>query len=193
MRKCRSLTIETAVVMMLGVMVGLGCEDTTDPRIAFLDGWLDDRAPRLSDRSRHRVVNALVGAESETGTDAFLLLAVMHEESRYDPSARSSKGARGLMQLRPATARGVAARTGIAWSGPQDLDDPAGNVRLGAVYLAEMKQQFGNWKTALSAYHNGPTRIRSLQRRGRRVPSAYASRVLRHHQAIHDAYEATRR
>jgi soluble lytic murein transglycosylase-like protein len=193
MSNCRSVTFAAVAMLLLLVTAGLGCEDRTDPRAVFLDGWLDDRAPRLDARSRQRVVNALVGAEEETGTDAFLLVAVIEVESQYDPLARGPQGARGLMQLRPETARGIASRTGVAWSGPDDLHDPAGNVRLGAAYLAEMKEQFGDWKTALSAYHNGPTKIRRVQRRGRRVPSGYASRVLRRHREIRDAFDVTRR
>jgi soluble lytic murein transglycosylase len=134
------------------------------------------------------VTRALLDAESETGTDAFLLLAVIEEESRYDPSARSPKGARGLMQLQPATARSVATGAGIPWTGPRDLDDPAFNVRVGAIYLADLKSQFGSWEAALSAYHTGPTRIRRILRRGGKIPTAYASRVMRRHLQLREAY-----
>jgi len=177
--------------MLVVVVLSIGCADTSDPRIEFLDGWLGDHAPRLSKRSRRAVVDVLLESEQATGVDAFLLLAVIEEESRYDPSARSRKGARGLMQVRPETARNAAARAGIAWSGPEALHDPATNVRIGAAYLAEMKEQFGPWKAALSAYHSGPTRIRRIQRRGGRVPSGYSSSVLGRHRRIHEAFNGS--
>lgn len=177
----------TTVVLIL-VASTAGCPDTTDPRIEFLGRWLDERAPLLSSAARGGVVDALLESETATGIDAFLLLAVIEEESRYDPEARSRKGARGLMQVRPETARGAAARAGIAWEGPEILYDPAKNVRIGATYLARMKERFGHWNKALAAYHSGPTRIRKIESRGGRIPKGYASSVLRRHRQIHDAY-----
>jgi soluble lytic murein transglycosylase-like protein len=175
-------------VVLLAAVSWAGCVDGTGRKAGFLDQWLEDRAPRLSARSRKVIVTALLDSEKKTGTDAFLLLAVIEEESQYDPSARSRKGAWGLMQLQPATARGVAAREGIAWSGRRDLEDSARNVRLGAAYLAELKEQFGSWERALGAYNAGPTRIRRIERRGGRIPTRYSSRVLRRHQRIAEAF-----
>jgi len=187
-RDGRALHAVVAAALLIGAALSVGCPDTTDPRIDFLDGWLEGHAPLLSAGSRGRVVDALLESEDATGVDAFLLLAVIEEESRYDPSARSRRGARGLMQLLPETARDLAARAGVVWSGPDDLNDPATNVRLGAAYLAEMKEQFGAWATALSAYHTGPTRIRRIERSGGRIPTGYSSNVLRRHRRIHDTF-----
>ena len=184
------MIVATAGALLAGAL-SLSCPDTTDPRIEFVYGWLEDHAPLLSEGSRGAVVDALLESEKATDVDAFLLLAVIEEESRYDPSARSRKGARGLMQVRPETARDAAARAEIAWSGPEDLNDPATNVRIGAAYLAEMKEQFGHWMTALSAYHSGPTRIRRIKRRGGKVPSGYSSSVLRRHRRIHEAFNGS--
>jgi soluble lytic murein transglycosylase-like protein len=166
-----------------------GCPDTTDPRIAFLEGWLEERAPRIDAESRGEVVSALLESEATAEVDAFLLVALIEEESRYDPSARSRRGARGLTQVVPATGRDVAFRIGIHWSGPEALYDPADSVRIGAAYLAELKEEFGPWPDALAAYHSGPTRIRRIKNSGGRVPSGYASSVLERHRRIHEAYE----
>lgn len=180
--------VATAGVLLAGAL-SLSCPDTTDPRIGFLHEWLEEHASSMSRTSREAVVDALLQSEAATDVDAFLLLAVIEEESRYDPSARSRMGARGLMQVRPGTARDAAARAGIPWSGPEALNDPETNVRIGAAYLAEMKDQFGPWSTALSAYHSGPTRIRGIKRSGGRVPSGYSSSVLRRHRRIHEAFD----
>jgi soluble lytic murein transglycosylase len=184
--------MDAAAVMLIAAFLFTGCPDTRDPRIEFLAGWLDAHAPRLRAGSRRQVVKTLIESETSTNVDPFLLLAVIEEESRYDPSARSRKGARGLMQLRPETAKHIAARAGIVWSGPEDLYDPATNVRLGAIYLAEMKKRFGRWKTALAAYHSGPTRIRRIEKRGGKIPTGYASSVLRRHRRIHEAYDESK-
>lgn len=182
----RTFGVTTAVV--IAMVSSAGCPDTRDPRIEFLDRWLEEHAPLLDSAARGRVVDALLESESASGIDAFLLLAVMEEESRYDPEARSRKGARGLMQLQPETARAAADRAGITWDGPEILHDPADNVRIGAAYLSKMKARFGHWNKALAAYHSGPTKIRRIERRGGRIPTGYASSVLKRHRRIHDAY-----
>jgi soluble lytic murein transglycosylase len=188
----RTRSIAATAGALLAGALSLSCPDTTDPRIGFLHGWLEEHAPLLSRTSREAVVDVLLESEVATEVDAFLLLAVIEEESRYDPSARSRKGARGLMQVRPETARDAAARAGITWSGPESLNDPETNVRIGAAYLAEMKDQFGPWSTALSAYHSGPTRIHGIKRSGGKVPSGYSSSVLRRHRRIHEAFDGSK-
>ncbi len=79
--------------------------------------------------------------------DASLVSAVIKAESNYDPRARSRKGARGLMQLMPATAL----RLGIARS-----YDPAANIRGGVMYLKQLAERFLNKpELVLAAYNAG--------------------------------------
>ncbi len=86
------------------------------------------------------------------GVDPYLLLAVMREESRFDPGAVSPAGAVGLMQLLPSAARGIDPGVGIL-----DLTDPSTNVRLGTAYLAGRLREFGgDVVLALVAYNAGP-------------------------------------
>jgi soluble lytic murein transglycosylase-like protein len=167
------------------IVLAAGCPmPRPEPKAEFLHGWLEQHAVRLPASQRTPVVDALLQSEEAYAVDALFLLAVMEEESRYDPRARSRKGARGLMQLRPTTAREVAREHGLEAS----IDDPAINVVLGAAYLAELKTRFGTWETALAAYNYGPRRIRQLQSRGSRIPTAYASRVRERHRRVREAY-----
>lgn len=97
----------------------------------------------------------------EFAVDPALVLAVIAVESRGDPEAVSSAGARGLMQLLPPTAREMAAWLGDAPPEGDDLFDPAVNVRLGTAYLREQLDTFGEKEAlALAAYHAGPRRVR---------------------------------
>jgi soluble lytic murein transglycosylase len=102
--------------------------------------------------------------------------------SRARNFAGSRAGALGLMQRLPDTARAVARRQGVEWTGPEILFDPEINVRLGIDYLAELYQRFDDIELALAAYNWGPTYISELQQRGERIPRAYAQRVLRYYQ-----------
>ena len=70
-------------------------------------------------------------------------------ESNLQPDARSSAGARGLLQLMPATGLTLAL----------DIDTPSSNVLAGARYLREMLQEFGRTDVALAAYNACPTAV----------------------------------
>jgi soluble lytic murein transglycosylase len=89
-----------------------------------------------------------------------LVLALIRQESSFHTSALSGAGARGLMQLLPATARRMARVIRVSYS-TRKLDDPSFNVRLGSVYLKRMVSDFGgSYILALAAYNAGPTRVR---------------------------------
>jgi soluble lytic murein transglycosylase-like protein len=102
-----------------------------------------------------------------------LLRAVVAVESAFDPRAVSRKGAKGLMQLRPATAR----RYGV-----QRPFDPAENLRGGAHYLSDLLKRYGSdLELALAAYNAGED---AVDRHGRTIPPfaetrAYVPAVLR--------------
>ena len=84
------------------------------------------------------------------GVDARLVTAVIWVESSGDPRARSRKGARGLMQLMPQTAREL---------GVKKIYDPAQNVDGGVRYLKRLMTQYGDLPLALAAYNAGPTAV----------------------------------
>ena len=98
--------------------------------------------------------------------DPDLLAAVVYVESRFNPDARSDAGAIGLMQLLPATAEGIAARTGGSKFVVADLRDPEINVRYGAWYLDHLRQRYGDIGTALAAYHAGQGNVDRWRREG---------------------------
>jgi soluble lytic murein transglycosylase len=98
----------------------------------------------------------------EAGVPAHLVAAVIRQESAFDPRATSPVGARGLMQLMPATAREIAKKEGVSYW-PDRLYDPALSVRFGAIYLGELLDRFdGNVELAIAGYNGGPNRIRRL-------------------------------
>ena len=75
-----------------------------------------------------------------------LFLRLIQQESGWNPNAVSPKGATGLAQLMPQTARVL----GV------DINDPAENLDGGARYLRAMYDKFGSWRLALAAYNAGP-------------------------------------
>lgn len=78
-----------------------------------------------------------------------MFLKLVQQESGWNPGAVSPKGATGLAQLMPGTAR----RLGV------DINDPLDNLDGGAKYLRMMYDRFGSWRLALAAYNAGPEAV----------------------------------
>ncbi len=94
--------------------------------------------------------------------DPLLLLALMRQESVFDPTARSPADARGLMQLLPSTAARVAAARGEPT--PSDLTNPDVNIALGAAYLGSLLRDYGgDPRKALAAYNGGEPAVARWQ------------------------------
>jgi soluble lytic murein transglycosylase len=91
--------------------------------------------------------------------DPAFLAAVIEEESKFRADARSSAGAIGLMQLQPATAKGIALRTGGTRFVLSDLYVPELNVRYGAWYLHHLIAKYGDERLALAAYNAGQRNV----------------------------------
>lgn len=108
---------------------------------------------------------AVEAASRESGVPRHLVLGMIREESAFDVTALSHVGARGLMQLMPATGREVARSLGLPFSTAR-LDDPAYNVRLGTTYFSRVWKMFGgNTELALAGYNGGPYRLKRLWHR----------------------------
>ncbi len=112
-----------------------------------------------------------------------LLAAVIDEESKFNADARSHTGAVGLMQLQPATARGIAIRTGGSKFVLSDLYDPEINVRYGAWYLRHLLDKYGDERWALAAYNAGQLNVDRWRSRHETVQfaetRAYVARIER--------------
>jgi soluble lytic murein transglycosylase len=106
---------------------------------------------------------AVVAAAHETGLDPWLIAGVARQESGFVAHARSPKGAVGVLQLLPSTARLHARALGLG-SQP-DLKDPGLNLRLGARELSALIRRFGTVEPALAAYNGGLTRVRGWWKR----------------------------
>lgn len=91
-----------------------------------------------------------------------LVLAIIRQESEFDPAAISSANARGLMQLIPGTAQMQARREGIPYQRSALTTDPAYNMTLGSAHLADLVDDFGgSYVLAIAAYNAGSANVRS--------------------------------
>lgn len=94
--------------------------------------------------------------------DPYLVLAVMREESRFNPMVLSWARAHGLMQIIPSTGRGVARLIGIRPYYTYRLFEPELNIKMGCYYLSSLLKRFnGNPYLALAGYNGGPVRVKT--------------------------------
>lgn len=92
--------------------------------------------------------------------DSYLIAALIREESYYNPYAGSSVGARGLMQLMPATASYIAQRNGVSYSGADSLYNPDVNIHLGCAYFDYAKEKLHEDDLlAVASYNGGPNAV----------------------------------
>jgi soluble lytic murein transglycosylase-like protein len=124
----------------------------------------------------------ICAAAEQHGVPPPLLKAVLAVESNFDPAAVSPKGAIGLMQLMPATARDLAVANVL---------DPRQNIDGGARYLRALANRFGgDLEKALAAYNAGPEAVRRV---GSSAPLFAETRVyVRRVLAARDGYTRAR-
>lgn len=113
------------------------------------------RLPFSTEQRRARYYGLVAASACEAGVPTHLLDALVTQESRYNPAARSPVGAIGLAQLMPGTARQLG--VGNPW-------DVVENLRGGARYLRAQLDEFGRYDLALGAYNAGPARVRRVGR-----------------------------
>ncbi|HLQ78841.1 MAG TPA: transglycosylase SLT domain-containing protein [Terriglobia bacterium] len=92
--------------------------------------------------------------------DPLWLHAVIWQESKYDPTAKSAAAARGLLQFIPETERSVGEHIGMFPLTPERLYDPEFSIRLGAAYWADLMNEFKLPELSLAAYNGGPDNVR---------------------------------
>jgi soluble lytic murein transglycosylase-like protein len=132
------------------------------------------RATRFADAPRGNLYDELIREHAQLhGVRTDLVRAVVQVESAFNPYAKSPKGAMGLMQLMPATARQFGVRNAF---------NPVENVRAGVTYLRQLLDRYqNNEELALAAYNAGP---QAVDRYGQSVPpyqetKSYVARINR--------------
>ncbi|WP_429169788.1 transglycosylase SLT domain-containing protein [Ensifer sp. LBL] len=105
-------------------------------------------------------VGVIPSSANIDGSGKALAYAIARQESAFNPGAISTANARGLLQLMPGTAKGVASRYGLAYSQDRLTSDAGYNATLGAHYLGEQISSFGgSYILTFIAYNAGPRRV----------------------------------
>jgi soluble lytic murein transglycosylase len=91
--------------------------------------------------------------------DPYLVAALIAQESTFDPRARSSANAWGLMQIVPSTGRRLARALKIRRFSTATLTEPDTNIRMGTLHFSQLVRQYGGVHYALASYNAGDSRV----------------------------------
>lgn len=137
--------------------------------LANQHGWYDRAVFTLTSGNALRLYDlrfplaredGVVPQAEQAGIEPAWAYGILREESAWANDARSGADARGLMQLRPATAAMEAHNNGLHWNGGDSLYDPAVNIALGTRYLAQVAGRYhGSPWLGSAAYNAGPNRV----------------------------------
>jgi len=160
-------------VLHLARLADDGAEAVLVARLARKLGYLDIAVRAARTAARKGIVLAETGYPTRYATEhgplePALMLAIIRQESGFDEKAKSRAGARGLMQLMPATARQVSKAVNQRYSRRRLTADPYFNISLGRAYLSGLIDRYkGNYVLAIAAYNAGPGNVdRWLRERG---------------------------
>lgn len=92
---------------------------------------------------------------AQYGVDPLLVISVIRAESKFLPQSESHKGAQGLMQLMPSTAKWIAESLGEKDFEEKDITEPEKNIQYGTWYLASLTKEFKSITLVLAAYNGG--------------------------------------
>ena len=142
-----------AIVAIVAVAWTAGFKGTGVPPVATASAAANPKAATVAHLVRCPFPTILRSAFEKASADAVIppamLWAVAKVESNLHADAESSAGARGLLQVMPATARAL----------DLNVDEPSSNVLAGARYLRQMLDRFHSSDLALAAYNAGPTAV----------------------------------
>lgn len=149
-------------------------------QVAFVASLIETHQPALEESDS--LATLIVTESKRARIDPLFVAAVIQAESSFRPTAVSYRGAKGLMQLMPATGRHLSKQLNVYLKDATALHDPKTNIKLGIAYLKELNRRFkGDKEHALVAYNWGPTNVSKAldgQKRFPRSSVKYARSIL---------------
>ncbi|MCL2260645.1 MAG: transglycosylase SLT domain-containing protein [Fibromonadales bacterium] len=142
---------------------------------------------RLTTAQKKILTERLYSISMDYKIDPVLILAVIHQESKGNPTARGAfmsgieSGALGLMQIKYESALEVAHTVGIKLNSREDLFVPEINLMVGTAYLLRLIAKYNNLQHALIAYNIGLGNLEARLRSGEALPTRYYNRIMQNY------------
>lgn len=141
--------------------------------------------PKEHKSKAFRTTQAILRESARHNFDPVFVAAIIKTESGYNPYAIGGVGEIGLMQIRPETAAWLAEKYSLKYDGPQDLKDPAKNIKIGVTYMAYLRDTFPKKAYRyIAAYNMGPGNVRKLIAQNIK-PHEYSTRIYRNYHATY--------
>jgi soluble lytic murein transglycosylase len=154
----------------------------------FTESEVSRRLPASHRSQSHTITKAIFKESARYRFDPLFLVALIEQESKFNPSAVGTHGEIGLIQIKPSTAKWIAGRVGIAWKSANKLFNPQFNLKVGAAYINYLRARYKNQGPIyLTAYNHGPQSVRH-QLRSNSVDNRYSSSVSQHYVALYQAW-----
>jgi soluble lytic murein transglycosylase len=146
--------------------------------------WL----PKKHEKKARTVAQAIIRESNKHGFDPIFVIAVIQNESSFNPEMRGGFTEIGLMQIKPTTAKWVADKNKMKYNGEKSLLDPVQNIRIGVAFMAMLRDQFDSHSQLyISAYNMGARKVRQIVAQDK-MPSVYVHAVMKRYVAIYSAF-----
>ena len=148
--------------------------------------YLKGEKIRTTDARLKTIANSVYEESQKYAIDYRLVLAVMKVESNFQNEAISSKGARGLLQVKPSLAKYIAKDTGMQVEEVTSLSlhEPEKNIKIGVNYLSKLIDMFENLTSALHAYNAGPSKVKKIGALNTAPSTHFTKKVMNEYQKI---------
>ncbi len=161
--------------------------EKTDNINVFITNSVRNLLPKNHKNSATEIAASILREAEKNRFDPIFLMALIQNESSFNPQMKGSVGEIGLMQIKPDTAEWISKTQKIEYKGAQTLYRPDVNIRIGTAYLSKLRDQFSsNSSLYLSAYNAGAGKVRRLVSK-KMTPKIYATAVMKRYFAIYSA------
>ena len=161
--------------------------EKSDNIAEFVESSTKNLLPSAHKKSAAQISSVIMSESERYGFDPIFLMAVIQNESSFNPRMKGSAGEIGLMQIKPDTAQWIAKANKLEYKNAQSLYNPEINIRIGAAFMNKLRTQFSaDSALYLSAYNAGAKKVRMMVS-GKNAPRIYATAVMKRYFAIYSA------
>jgi soluble lytic murein transglycosylase len=138
-----------------------------------------------------KISETIISQANLYNMDPLLILALIENESRFNPKALGRFGEQGLMQIKPSTARWIAQKYKLSWSKKYSLYNPIHNIKFGVAYLDYLRNKFHkSGRIYVEAYNMGPQRMYEHLKNHEDIQT-YLKAIQQHYLAIYEQVEVS--
>ena len=144
--------------------------------------------PKAYQSQAEKIANALKNEANKYELDPVFLMAIIQNESSFNPAKTGRFGEIGLMQIKPKTAAWLAKEYHLAYQNEKTLKNPISNIEIGAAFVDKLRTQFDSESQLyLSAYNIGASKVRKMVS-ANKMPKVYVHAVMKRYLAIYSAF-----